>query len=146
MYYTLTLLSLTAIIIFLAIRHRATLVSRLPPSIQSHLPPLLQPSPSHGGAAYRRLPVFDWGTARDAGLHSTLFDIEANINDGDTRSGLDQRGAEEVTAIMHAQGVSFDEARLIRHQNILRQNNIDPHTGMPLDSKAVLSLGASSRR
>ncbi len=42
---------------------------------------------------------------------------------------------------MREQGVSFDQARLIRHRDILVRNNIDPNTGLPLDSKAVTSLG-----
>ncbi|KAJ1869021.1 hypothetical protein H4R99_004512 [Coemansia sp. RSA 1722] len=76
------------------------------------------------------------GFARDyrAGLSSRNFDIAINIEDGDSRPGLD---SEEVRRIMEAQGVSFDKARLIRQQQLMQRNGIDPSTGMPLDPKAV---------
>ncbi|KAG8860322.1 hypothetical protein FRB96_003971 [Tulasnella sp. 330] len=54
---------------------------------------------------------------------------------GDSRSGLDEVGAAEVRAIMQSHRVNFDQARLIRHNQILARNGIDP-SGMPLDSKA----------
>jgi len=59
---------------------------------------------------------------------------------GDSRTGLDEAGAREVHVIMQQQGISFDEARLVRHKRILQQNGIDPQTGLPLDSKAVTRL------
>ena len=90
---------------------------------------------------YSRLPLFDWNSQASAGLSSTLFDINSNIADGDSRSGLDPTGAQDVQTIMQTQGVSFDQARLIRHKQILVRNNIDPNTGLPLDSKAITSLG-----
>ncbi|KAJ1661060.1 hypothetical protein IWQ61_000098 [Dispira simplex] len=71
----------------------------------------------------------------EAGLSSSTFDISQNIRDGDTRPGLD-RGA-EITTIMKSQGCDFDEARKIYHQRVLRSNNVDPVTGIPLDPKAV---------
>jgi len=37
---------------------------------------------------------------RAAGLHSSAFDIESNIVGGDSRSGLDERGAAEIREIM----------------------------------------------
>jgi hypothetical protein len=40
-----------------------------------------------------------------AGLHSTLFDIESNMQDGDDRAGLEGSGAQEVERIMNSQGV-----------------------------------------
>lgn len=112
----------------------------------------------------------------DAGLSSTLFDIEANVRDGDSRAGLDERGTQEVLEIMRRERVecviilqmeaatdvlmgvySFDQARLIRHNQILARNGIDPSgvslsrlkfglsdlfrsLGMPMDSKAVTRL------
>ncbi|KAJ2555278.1 hypothetical protein EV175_002313 [Coemansia sp. RSA 1933] len=69
-----------------------------------------------------------------AGLSSQNFDISINIDDGDTRPGLD---SEEVRRIMEEHGVSFDKARLIRQQRLMGRNNIDPVTGMPMDPKAV---------
>ncbi|KAJ2841870.1 hypothetical protein GGI22_007743 [Coemansia erecta] len=69
-----------------------------------------------------------------AGLSSQNFDISINIDDGDTRPGLD---SEEVRRIMEEHGVSFDKARLIRQQRLMGRNNIDPETGMSMDPKAV---------
>ncbi|KAJ2611948.1 hypothetical protein H4S08_002919 [Coemansia sp. RSA 1365] len=69
-----------------------------------------------------------------AGLSSRNFDISANIEDGDSRPGLD---SDEVRRIMEARSVSFDKARLIRQQQLMKSNDIDPSTGVPLDPKAV---------
>ncbi|KAH8553742.1 hypothetical protein BGW37DRAFT_486943 [Umbelopsis sp. PMI_123] len=75
------------------------------------------------------------------GLTSSNFDIEEqNIEEGDSRAGL--KNKEEILKIMKRQGVSFDEARLIRQQRQLKKNNIDPATGLPLDPKFV-SFGSS---
>ncbi|KAJ1945251.1 hypothetical protein EC988_005801 [Linderina pennispora] len=68
------------------------------------------------------------------GLSSHNFDISVNIDDGDERPGLD---SDEVRHIMETRGVSFDKARLIRQQIVMRSNGIDPATGLPLDPKAV---------
>lgn len=54
---------------------------------------------------YSRLGVFDWNTAVNAGLTSSLFDIESNIQDGDPRVGLDEAGMEQIHRIMHTQGL-----------------------------------------
>lgn len=75
-------------------------------------------------------------------MTSTDFDIEANINEGDSRMGLDERGTQEVLEIMRRERVkyvlrlsnvalnlifsSFDQARLIRQNRILACNGIDP--------------------
>ena len=98
-------------------------------------------------ATYQRLVGSDWGSALDAGLSSTLFDIEANIRDGDSRAGLDEAGMAAVHRIMTEHNVvrthankSFDEARLRHHRATLAAHNIDPRTGLPLDAKAVTRL------
>ncbi|WFC99336.1 hypothetical protein MYAM1_002080 [Malassezia yamatoensis] len=52
------------------------------------------------GAEYSPLSRFDWNTAAEVGLTSALFDIEANIADGDTREGLDEHGMREVHRLM----------------------------------------------
>ncbi|KAG2172322.1 hypothetical protein INT43_004864, partial [Umbelopsis isabellina] len=70
------------------------------------------------------------------GLTSSNFDIEAhNLEEGDSRAGL--KNKEEILKIMKRQGCSFDEARLIRQQRLLKKNNIDPVTGLPKDPKFV---------
>ncbi|KZT59453.1 hypothetical protein CALCODRAFT_430924, partial [Calocera cornea HHB12733] len=88
-------------------------------------------------AAYR--PLQTWDTQRGAGLSSSLFDIDENLEAGDSRAGLDPQGAEEVRRIMAREGVSFDQARLIRHKLLLSRHGIDP-TGMPTDPKAITRL------
>lgn len=55
------------------------------------------------------------------GLTSSNFDIEAhNLEEGDSRAGL--KNKEEILKIMKRQGCSFDEARLIRQQRLLKKN------------------------
>ena len=55
------------------------------------------------------------------GLTSSNFDIEEhNIEEGDSRAGL--KNKEEILKIMKRQGCSFDEARLIRQQRLLKKN------------------------
>ncbi|KIK56754.1 hypothetical protein GYMLUDRAFT_173810 [Collybiopsis luxurians FD-317 M1] len=78
-------------------------------------------------------------TFTNAGMPSSNFDIQANITDGDSRTGLDARGTWEVMEIMRQERINFDQARLLRHSRILASNRIDP-SGIPLDSKAVLRL------
>lgn len=164
MYHSLLTASFVVAVAILLYRNRQFFISLLPPSLASRLPASLQSSSSlptystppssssvfsrlfgslPSSRAYSQVPGFDWAANSANGLSSTLFDIDANIADGDTRSGLDPSGAQDVQTIMQTQGVSFDQARLIRHKQILVQNNIDPNTGLPLDRKAVTSLGGS---
>ncbi|KAL4066129.1 hypothetical protein J3A83DRAFT_4099398 [Scleroderma citrinum] len=79
-------------------------------------------------------PLSTFSNQADVGLSSTLFDIEANIRDGDSRAGLDERGTQEVLEIMRRERVDFDQARLIRHNQILARNGIDPSGGSFLRS------------
>ncbi|PWN94232.1 hypothetical protein FA10DRAFT_264792 [Acaromyces ingoldii] len=142
--YTLTfyssILLLLAVAVYLA---RYRLFHLLPASLQDRLSPSLPTSSTSSSSRvprslYARLPTYDWASSRLAGLHSTLFDIEENMRDSaETRSGLEQAGADEVKRVMQQQGVDFDTARLIVNQRRFQSNNIDPRTGMPLDSKAV---------
>lgn len=52
---------------------------------------------------YTRLTTFS--SQVNAGLSSSEFDIEANIRDGDSRAGLDERGTQEVMDIMRRERV-----------------------------------------
>ncbi|KAL7009714.1 hypothetical protein EMMF5_000622 [Cystobasidiomycetes sp. EMM_F5] len=111
---------------------------------------------------YQALNTFD--NAAAAGFNTSTFDLSQNLEDGETRSGLDEDSLREVRRIMdrwvadmatlaqalhqtnwscsdyHSHRVGFDEARLIRQQRIMRQNGIDPATGLPLDKKAITRL------
>jgi hypothetical protein len=44
-------------------------------------------------------PVNTFEAQANAGLSSAAFDIEANIRDGDSRAGLDERGTREVMEV-----------------------------------------------
>ena len=56
----------------------------------------------------------------DDGLTSSQFDLEANLDQNDQRAGLKDK--EEIIKIMKKQKVTFDEARLIRQQRLLKKN------------------------
>jgi len=71
-----------------------------------------------------------------AGLHSSNFDVAANIESGDARAGLDDDAKRDIMRIMKRKNISFDQARLLHIQNKLRQNGIAPD-GRPLDPKFV---------
>ncbi|CED82035.1 Protein of unknown function DUF2015 [Phaffia rhodozyma] len=121
---------LTVVLVVAYLFHRYQLVSdHLLPFIRSHYPRFNQYSP---------LNTFE--DQRNAGLSSSNFDLESNnMAAGDSRQGLDAAGSAEIQRIMREEGVSFDEARLRRHQHLLARNNVDP-SGMPLDSKAITRL------
>ncbi|KAG0175646.1 hypothetical protein DFQ28_006590 [Apophysomyces sp. BC1034] len=86
---------------------------------------------------YHLLPTNEGSFETDIedGLTSSHFDVHTNLEENDTRSGLKDK--EEILKIMKKQNVSFDEARLIRQERLLRKNNVDPATGLPLDPKFV---------
>ncbi|KAI6149169.1 hypothetical protein BKA82DRAFT_1001382 [Pisolithus tinctorius] len=128
MIFYLSLLAAVALLVMLGYHYRSAILPHVPAKVRSMFPSL-----SH----YTPLSTFS-GQAQ-AGLSSSMFDIEANIRDGDSRAGLDERGTQEVLEIMRRERVDFDQARLIRHNQFLARNGIDP-SGMPLDSKAVTRL------
>ncbi|KAF9518994.1 hypothetical protein BS47DRAFT_1482266 [Hydnum rufescens UP504] len=134
MFFTLSIIGFVALVLLLSLYHRSRVLSFLPLRLVALLPSNIQLP--HQLRPYVLLSTFE--SQRDAGMSSTAFDLEANLA-GDSRLGLDERGAEEVRSIMQTQGVTFDQARLIRHKQILARNGIDP-TGMPLDSKAITHL------
>lgn len=104
------------------------------------------PGPAGAGAGVAEGAAYTWDAARAGGLTSDLFDVDLhNVGAGDTRAGLEGDGARRIEALMHADGLSFDQARLRLHHDRLRANGIDPRTGLPLDKKAVLSLGSRAQ-
>ncbi|KAJ5715039.1 uncharacterized protein N7483_012220 [Penicillium malachiteum] len=84
---------------------------------------------------YHRLPS-SFTSDLEAGLSSSQFDISANIAEGDSRAGLDQRAKEEIRKIMRNRKVNFDEARRIYTEQRFARNNIGPD-GRPRDPKFV---------
>ena len=53
------------------------------------------------------IPLSTFSSQAESGLTSVMFDIEANINDGDSRAGLDERGTQEVLEIMRRERVKY---------------------------------------
>lgn len=88
---TLTDRSLCSAVTF---RYRAVLIPFVPNPVKSMFPRL---------GHYTPLSTFH--EQADAGLTSTNFDIEANIREGDSRAGLDERGTQEVMEIMRRERV-----------------------------------------
>ncbi|OSD04812.1 hypothetical protein PYCCODRAFT_1433150 [Trametes coccinea BRFM310] len=130
MFFWLSLFALSALLVMLTLRYRAALFN----PVRS----LFGGSRAAAVAAHYQ-PVATFVEQADAGLSSSTFDIEANIREGDSRIGLDERGTQEVLDIMRRERVNFDQARLIRQNRILAAHGIDP-SGMPLDAKAVTRL------
>ncbi|KAJ7881188.1 hypothetical protein B0H13DRAFT_2199833 [Mycena leptocephala] len=128
MFFFLSLVALFALLVMLSFRYRASLIPHVPERIRQFFPTL---------NSYQPLSTFSQQIG--AGMSSPDFDLEANVHDGDSRTGLDEQGTREIMEIMRRERVNFDQARLIRHNRILAQNGIDP-SGMPLDSKAITRL------
>ncbi|GJE91267.1 DUF2015 domain-containing protein [Phanerochaete sordida] len=128
MLFWLSVLALLALLVMLAFRYRAKLISHVPNPVKALFPRL---------GHYTPLSTFE--DQANAGLTSESFDIEANIRDGDARAGMDERSTQEVLEIMRRERVGFDQARLIRQNQIFAANGISP-SGLPLDSKAVTRL------
>jgi hypothetical protein len=51
------------------------------------------------------MPLSTFSEQAGAGMSSSNFDIEANMRDGDSRSGLDEQGTQEVMEIMRRERV-----------------------------------------
>ncbi|TFK63254.1 hypothetical protein BDN72DRAFT_964028 [Pluteus cervinus] len=128
MLFYLSLLAFFALLVMVLFRYRAHVAPYLPERVRAMFPGL-----------NNYTPLSTFSDQLNAGLSSSNFDIESNILDGDSRSGLDERATQEIMEIMRRERVTFDQARLIRHNRILAMNGIDP-SGMPLDSKAVTRL------
>jgi len=126
MFWTLSFVSFVLLVLlYVAYLFRERLVPLLPRKLQSYV------------RTYSELPTFD--AAMEAGLHTGNFDLRSNLDDA--REGLDAQGLSEVRRLMDRYSMSFDEARLRRQQDHFRRNGIDPATGLPLDKKAITSLG-----
>lgn len=85
--------------------------------------------------SYQRLPTTFLSDA-ESGLHSANFNLAENIEDGDTRTGLDAKSKREIQLIMRARGITFDEARAIFTQRTFRKAGIGAD-GLPNDPKLV---------
>jgi hypothetical protein len=81
--------------------YRAVIILRLPDRAKAFLPRI-----SH----YRPLPTFS--DQISVGLSSSAFDIEANVQQGDSRAGLDEQGVQEVMEIMRRERVKWVLTRI----------------------------------
>ncbi|GAA98053.1 uncharacterized protein L969DRAFT_355921 [Mixia osmundae IAM 14324] len=124
-FYTLSAVGLALLLVLAIYYYRGRLLLALPPSLQSRLK--------------HYAPVSSFESALEQGYTSAEFDLSGNVDGSDPRAGLDEAALEEVRRIMDGRGCTFDQARLIRHQQHLRKNGIGPD-GRPLDPKAITSL------
>ncbi|KAH8148162.1 uncharacterized protein LAJ45_07926 [Morchella importuna] len=85
--------------------------------------------------AYHRLSSSFEGDI-EAGLSSDAFSLAGNVQDGDSRAGLDVASKKEILKIMRSQKVGFDEARQLYMVQKLAKNGIAPD-GRPMDPRAV---------
>lgn len=79
-----------------AYHQRAKIIPRLPKRVHEMFPRL---------GNYSRLSTF--AEQAEAGMSSAAFDINANITEGDSRMGLDERGTQEVRDIMRRERVKY---------------------------------------
>ncbi|KAM6496824.1 Fungal protein of unknown function (DUF2015) domain containing protein [Amanita muscaria] len=128
MLFYISILAFLLLLIMVSYRYRAFIIPHFPQRFKLLFPTL-----------QNYAPLSTFSEQANAGVTSSEFDIEANIHDGDSRTGLDEQGVQEVLEIMRRERVSFDQARLIRQNRILARNGIDP-SGMPLDAKAITRL------
>ena len=77
-----------------AVYYRATVIPHLPHKIRQMFPQL-----------HNYMPLSSFSEQANAGLSSSAFDIEANIREGDSRLGLDERGVSEVQEIIRRERV-----------------------------------------
>lgn len=75
-------------------RYRAFIVPHLPERVKALFPRLRDYTP-----------LSTFSDQVGLGLSSNDFDIEANIRDGDSRTGLDETGTQEVLEIMRRERV-----------------------------------------
>ncbi|KAF5316419.1 hypothetical protein D9619_006535 [Psilocybe cf. subviscida] len=94
MYYFFSFVAFLSLLVMLTYRYRALIAPHLPERVKSLFPALRN---------YQPLSTFSDQVG--LGLTSDDFDIEANIREGDSRSGLDEQGTQEVLEIMRRERV-----------------------------------------
>ncbi|KAI5457886.1 hypothetical protein BGZ63DRAFT_364540 [Mariannaea sp. PMI_226] len=84
---------------------------------------------------YSRLPDSFAGDI-EAGLSSNTFDLAGNVEDGDSRAGLDDAAKAEILKIMKKRRLPFDKARKAYMEQRFNDNGISAD-GLPRDPKFV---------
>lgn len=97
-----------------------------------HIPEIQVPG---AGYIYSRLPGSFAGDI-EAGLSSSNFDLSANVEAGDSRTGLDDASKAEILKIMKKRRMTFDQARKVYMENRFKANGIGAN-GRPRDPKFV---------
>lgn len=130
MMYELNLLTIFPTVLYLT---RTRWIPLLPTSVQDFSlseVPLVR---------YAPIPS-SWSNDIESGLTSDDFDIQANVDAGDSRSGLDEGAKREIKKIMKGSWlrgpVNFDEARRIYMERMLESQGIG-RDGRPRDPKFV---------
>ncbi|KAK4153733.1 hypothetical protein C8A00DRAFT_33489 [Chaetomidium leptoderma] len=85
---------------------------------------------------YSRLAPGSFEDDMEAGLSSANFDLAANVEGGDSRSGLDDGAKREILRIMKRRRLKFDEARRVYMEQRFKANGIGAD-GLPRDPKFV---------
>ncbi|KAK5013680.1 hypothetical protein LTR60_003740 [Cryomyces antarcticus] len=101
----------------------------IPSFIYPYLPSRVRYTPLSTGGSFH--------DDMEAGFSSAAFDLSGNVEAGDSRRGLDERGKREVQRIMKGRGVGFDEARRLWMEERFGRENIGKD-GRPRDPKAVM--------
>lgn len=109
---------------------RHTWTPYLPDRVQD----ILYNIPAPSAARYTRLSNFM--SDAESGFHSSNFNLAENIEEGDSRSGLDADAKRNITRIMKSRGIGFDEARRIHMEQGFKKSGIGKD-GMPNDPKLV---------
>ncbi len=104
---------------------------------RQHVPEIKLPSIRVPGAEYlySRLPTTFSGDM-EAGLSSTTFDLSGNVEEGDSRAGLDAKSKAEILKIMKKKRMTFDQARKTYMEGRFKANGIGAD-GRPRDPKFV---------
>ncbi|KAK3179238.1 hypothetical protein K4F52_009273 [Lecanicillium sp. MT-2017a] len=102
------------------------------PELNIRLPSVRFPGAEY---LYSRLPTTFAGDI-EAGLSSTTFDLSGNVEDGDSRAGLDAQSKAEILKIMKKKRMTFDQARKAYMEGRFKANGIGPD-GRPRDPKFV---------
>lgn len=76
---------------------------------------------------------------------SDAFSLAGNVQDGDSRAGLDVASKKEILKIMRSQKVGFDEARQLYMVQKLAKNGIAPD-GRPMGKHHTMFFIFSKNR
>lgn len=134
MLFHVSAFSIIVALVFVIVYKRARVIPFIAPYLPTRMSTYI--------SGYQPLQSYSFADQAAAGMSSSSFDVEGQnmaSGSGEGRVGLDSEGVEEVRRIMAINRCTFDQARLIRHNQILAANGIAPD-GTPLDSKAITRL------